>query len=504
MYAQDAELRQLRHQNRYLKQQNERVMEKLCKVEDGNFVNNFALQKMQTMVSGGLGLQMQVVQMQAQAGLLVPKGVTATTQRELSFSSDIKDTKLTAAATQRRRVSQRWQHNRQAAALNALKAQEERVLAARPVVLSADASGEAAEQPGQPASMPVLSATQSASAVQPAATQPATSGRPAHLPAALVPGYDIELWQEWGGKYQALNSELMLTSCAFLFSVPSAEACNTWQHQIDAADCCGASWALLWCCSPSNARHAEAALLRLLLSQFGTFIACLHADYDQMDELYDDWDVGIRQAYSDDMVIKRVASLRFLEYGMTQRGINNVNWRSGGKIRKAVAQRKVLIYAILRGLPDPQGTSQCWPAAHHAHKQVQFLCYHTCIFCLFFLIVRQGNSALQLVKPAQRCIRHCMLLAELTTHVLLYVRDIVCCVAANLPSTHPEVQESIDKLETFRREHSTQKCMLSNMKLHDLLVKTYGPAGTFEKDTLGWAPCPAMQQGNPKHRVCND
>ena len=249
MYAQDAELRQLRHQNRYLKQQNERVMEKLCKVEDGNFVNNFARQKMQTMVSGGLGLQMQMVQMQAQAGLLVPKGVTAATQRELSFSSNISDTKLTAAATQRRRVSQRWQHNQQAAALNALKAQEERVLAARPVVLSADASGEAVEQPGQPASMPVLSATQSASAVQPAATQPATSGRPAHLPAALVPGYDVELWQEWGGKYQALNSELMLTSCAFPFSVLVQKLAahgsirSTLQTVVEpVGHCCGAAY----------------------------------------------------------------------------------------------------------------------------------------------------------------------------------------------------------------------------------------------------------------------
>ena len=33
------------------------------------------------------------------------------------------------------------------------------------------------------------------------------------------------------------------------------------------------------------------------------FIACLHADYHQLDWLYDDWKIGIWQAYGDDWVI---------------------------------------------------------------------------------------------------------------------------------------------------------------------------------------------------------
>ena len=40
---------------------------------------------------------------------------------------------------------------------------------------------------------------------------------------------------------------------------------------------------------------------------------------------------------------------------MTQQGTANLAWRSGTKMRKHVMQRKVLIYAILRELPDPSG-----------------------------------------------------------------------------------------------------------------------------------------------------
>lgn len=43
---------------------------------------------------------------------------------------------------------------------------------------------------------------------------------------------------------------------------------------------------------------------------------------------------------------------------MTQQGTANLAWRSGTKMRKHVMQRKVLIYAILRELPDPSGDSK--------------------------------------------------------------------------------------------------------------------------------------------------
>ncbi|DBA90157.1 TPA: hypothetical protein ACH3X1_003464 [Trebouxia sp. C0004] len=74
----------------------------------------------------------------------------------------------------------------------------------------------------------------------------------------------------------------------------------------------------------------------------------------QLEWLYADWKEGIQQASAHPDTEKRVASLRFLEYSMTQEGARQVKWRTGAAIRKAVVQRKVLIFAMLRKLPDPQ------------------------------------------------------------------------------------------------------------------------------------------------------
>ena len=81
----------------------------------------------------------------------------------------------------------------------------------------------------------------------------------------------------------------------------------------------------------------------------------LHADYTQLQWLYEDWTEGIQEASSDPAVVKRIAPMRCLEYGMTQKGPNRIEWRSSAAMRKAVHQRKTLIHAILRGLPDPRG-----------------------------------------------------------------------------------------------------------------------------------------------------
>ena len=62
---------------------------------------------------------------------------------------------------------------------------------------------------------------------------------------------------------------------------------------------------------------------------------------------------GVRIPNADPQKIDRIASLRFLEYNTRQPDIRS--WRSGNAMRKVVAQRKVLVYAILRGLPDPRG-----------------------------------------------------------------------------------------------------------------------------------------------------
>ena len=50
----------------------------------------------------------------------------------------------------------------------------------------------------------------------------------------------------------------------------------------------------------------------------------------------------------------RIASLRELERLKRQEGLE---WRCSGKIRKQVMERKVLIYAVLRRLPEPASES---------------------------------------------------------------------------------------------------------------------------------------------------
>ena len=71
--------------------------------------------------------------------------------------------------------------------------------------------------------------------------------------------------------------------------------------------------------------------------------------------LYENWTEGIRTPNADPAKIERIASLRWLEFDSCYK--TRIAWRSGANMRKAVAQRKVLIYAILRGLPDPKGVA---------------------------------------------------------------------------------------------------------------------------------------------------
>lgn len=78
-----------------------------------------------------------------------------------------------------------------------------------------------------------------------------------------------------------------------------------------------------------------------------------HADYKQLEWLYEDWRDGIRLPNANPEKVDRIASLRFLEYNSRQ--VSMKSWRSGAGMRKVVAERKVLVYAILRQLPDPKG-----------------------------------------------------------------------------------------------------------------------------------------------------
>ncbi len=79
-----------------------------------------------------------------------------------------------------------------------------------------------------------------------------------------------------------------------------------------------------------------------------------YAAYKQLQWLYADWVDGIRVKTADASSEQRVAPLRLLEHQLRTK-THVAPWRSGNKIAKAVAERKVLVYAILRGLPDSTG-----------------------------------------------------------------------------------------------------------------------------------------------------
>jgi len=96
------------------------------------------------------------------------------------------------------------------------------------------------------------------------------------------------------------------------------------------------------------------------------------SDYKQLEWLYEDYEDGIRQASADPNAVDRIAPLKFLEHNMTQQGTANLAWRSGTKMRKHVMQRKVLIYTILRELPDPSaGLPSTDAALHEAIQSIE-------------------------------------------------------------------------------------------------------------------------------------
>ena len=142
---------------------------------------------------------------------------------------------LTAAAQQRTKAEHRWLAKKQAAAIKALKLQEETSLAANSGALSSNSTGEVSElleqpsteqpsdtqqtaaQPAATQQPPAQPAAAQQVVAQPAAarphnTQPAvlsqvTSSRPPHLASGHVPGYDGIPWTQWQGKFQTLNGK---------------------------------------------------------------------------------------------------------------------------------------------------------------------------------------------------------------------------------------------------------------------------------------------------------
>lgn len=83
-----------------------------------------------------------------------------------------------------------------------------------------------------------------------------------------------------------------------------------------------------------------------------------------------------------------------------------------------------------------------------------------------------------------------------------FLKDIVG-IAADLPSTHASVLQSIRQLEDFRlaKTPPNKRLQLTNTQLQEVLVREYGNASKFEQEVLGWPVPPSMQHGNLKHRA---
>ena len=105
-----------------------------------------------------------------------------------------------------------------------------------------------------------------------------------------------------------------------------------------------------WC------RHSSVASLAIHVEAycFQAQLSLQCAVYKDLHQLYVEWNDGI------EMTNGRTASLRELERRKRQ---ERLEWRSGPKIRKQVMERKTLIYAVLRCLPDPASETLSWFAA---------------------------------------------------------------------------------------------------------------------------------------------
>ena len=206
------------------------MCESLHKVEDAGYVGNLNMQRVQTMVSGSLGLQMETLKLSAQAGHLVPNGIVPAAQRELHLTNGSNGP--TKAARQRENVERKWQLKKQAADTQAMKDQEQKAMAARHSALPAAAASPAGLQSVQlPASQSATlpsSGIHPASSSQPAHTVPseyapsesqqvnhdqASCSRPAYLPVGHVPGYDVPPWTDYLGKFASLNGEYIDYMC---------------------------------------------------------------------------------------------------------------------------------------------------------------------------------------------------------------------------------------------------------------------------------------------------
>lgn len=174
---------------------------------------------MERMVSGGLGLQLELAQ-QGKAGMLVPQSISLL-PAPCAPDTGRQQQPMTAAAKQRHMAEQRWQANKLSEKAKAHKLHELQALAARP---EASAASDEIQRPlqrnqhGEPSraaaevadSGPLVQGHLVQGQVQ---QQPGTAAadqavhRPTHFPDAVVSGYDQVVWTHWTGRYQTLKGQ---------------------------------------------------------------------------------------------------------------------------------------------------------------------------------------------------------------------------------------------------------------------------------------------------------
>lgn len=295
-------MRQLRHQNHHLKQQLEQHRESMGKMQDTMDVMAFQMNKMGTVNREQLGCTMALLQQTAQGSKL---GGGSTTQH-VQASDTSSDKKLTAAARQRRKAEKRSQEMLMAAKQE-VSLQDRQMQAAQPEGPSSGSGGAAGQSDLQaPSSPPAQQPSVSREDIDTLPEQAAE-----HSQAAKAGGSD----QGAGAGTSRLSNlpiDLYPASIKEL-KVPGRDE-PVWT-----------SW----------------------LGQYLTLNT-----YKQLQWLYADWVDGIRVKTADASSEQRVAPLRLLEHQFRTK-THVAPWRSGNKIAKAVAERKVLVYAILRRLPDP-------------------------------------------------------------------------------------------------------------------------------------------------------
>lgn len=131
-----------------------------------------------------------------------------------------------------------------------------------------------------------------------------------------------------------------------------------------------------------------------------------HADYPGLMELYKDWSEGIMLSLEP---LRRQWPLRDLERRLkAEKAQHPTPWRSGTKMRGAIAERLTLIYAILRELPHPASRSLFIAHMQHIHAKISaILCTVT------HVVIKLGLAKMlhAIAVLSANCLRYQLLIA---------------------------------------------------------------------------------------------